>query len=43
MLELGTTQRLDYLLRGEAKLSDVTFGMGGPASRPATSRCRVCG
>jgi LEA14-like dessication related protein len=26
VIELGTTRRLDYLLKGEAKLSNVTFG-----------------
>ena len=26
MVELGTTQRLDYRLKGEAKLSDAVFG-----------------
>jgi hypothetical protein len=26
IIELGTTQRLDYRLKGEAKLTDATFG-----------------
>jgi LEA14-like dessication related protein len=26
IIELGTTQRLDYLLKGEAKLSNAVFG-----------------